>query len=90
MKPDTQTAMAQLIEQIREAIPFGLSEAEICHGTCQGCSKKLLDFLDQELDHWSDYLSHGGVPRLGDISRLARISKKVYRALEKNNLVTSN
>ena len=87
MKPDTRTAMVQLIKQVREAIPFGLSEAEMCGGTCQGCSKKLLEFLDQELGNWTSFLEQGGKPKLGDISRLAKISRKVYRALEKNNLV---
>ena len=87
MKPDTRTAMVQLIGQIREAVPFNLSEAEICSGTCQGCARKLLDFLDQELAQWDSFLAQGGKPKLGDISKLAKTSRKIYRAMEKNNLV---
>ncbi|MCL6270843.1 hypothetical protein M3P05_13010 [Sansalvadorimonas sp. 2012CJ34-2] len=89
MKPDTQTAMTDLIAEVRKVIPFGLSETELCSGTCKGCSKKLLEFLDQELSEWSLFIEQGGKPKLGDVSKLARISTKVYKALEKNNLVNS-
>ncbi len=68
-------------------MPFGLSEAEICSGECIGCAKKLLEFLDQELEEWNTRLDQGEVPRLGDISKLAKTSTKIYHVLAKNNLV---
>ncbi len=40
-KPKTRDAMMQLIDQVRTAIPFDTSEAELCSGTCHGCPKKL-------------------------------------------------
>ncbi len=87
MKPDTPTAMKNLIEQVRESIPFGLSEAEICIGTCRGCPKKLMEYLDQELESWNDRLNAGEIPTLGDVSILAKTSGKIHRALSKNHLV---
>ncbi len=38
-KPDTKTAMYQLLEVIREHIPVGLKEAAMCKGICRGWSK---------------------------------------------------
>ena len=73
--------------QIREVMPFGLSEAEICSGECIGCAKKLLEFLDQELEEWSTRLNHGEIPRLGDITKLAKTAAKIHRVLIRNNLV---
>ncbi|WP_299735158.1 hypothetical protein [uncultured Endozoicomonas sp.] len=87
MKPSTPEAMAILIADIRTAIPFGLSEAELCSGNCKGCSKKLLEFLDQELLDWSHRLGHGEKPNLGDIGRLEKTARKIYSALKKNQLV---
>ncbi|WP_062261959.1 hypothetical protein [Endozoicomonas arenosclerae] len=87
MKPNTQTAMQVLIEQVRGAVPFDMPEAEICTGKCVGCPKKLLEFLDQELSDWEGRLEYDELPRLGDITRLAKTSKKVHKALAKNGLV---
>ncbi|WP_417344885.1 hypothetical protein [Ferrimonas sp.] len=87
MKPDCRTAMAQLIEQVRDAFPFGVPEAEICGDTCVGCPKKLLELVDTELCDWETRLEHGETPKLGDISRLAKLCKNVYRGLKKNRLV---
>jgi hypothetical protein len=44
--------MQQLIAQVREAIPFDLTDEQICADSCQGCSVKLLAFLEQELETW--------------------------------------
>lgn len=90
MKPSTPDAMASLISDIRAAIPFGLSDAELCSGNCKGCSKKLLEFLDQQLTDWSIRLKAGDKPNLGDIHRLAKTAGKIYTALEKNNLVPAS
>jgi hypothetical protein len=90
MKPDTSTAMRQLIAQVRAAIPFDAPEARVCTGTCDGCSMKLLDFLDAELQDWAGRLAGGERPTLGDVSGLARTSRKVYAVLARNGLVVTS
>jgi hypothetical protein len=87
MKPDAQTAMRDLIVNVKTAIPFDLPESDLCSGSCRGCSKKLLDFLDMELEDWQRILEDGDSPSLGDIDRLAKRSKKIYSALKQNGLV---
>lgn len=79
--------MHQLIRQVRESIPFDLSEEEVCGDTCQGCSSKLLIFLETELDEWEIKLADGVTPNFGDLDRLARQSKKIYQVLEQNGLL---
>ena len=87
MKPDRTTAMRQLILQVRTAMPFDLPEANLCSGKCNGCSQKLLDYLDTELDDWEYRLKDGDVPDFGEIQRIAKTSKKIYKILERNDLV---
>lgn len=87
MKPDTTTAMQSLINEVRFSIPFELPMSELCSGICHGCAKKLIDFLDMELGDWEQRLQQGEKPGLGDINKLARTSQKIYRALQKNQLV---
>ena len=87
MKPDTSTAMRRLIAQVREAIPFDAPDSHVCAGTCDGCSMKLLNFLDAELQDWGRRLDAGERPNLGEVSHLARTSRKVYAVLERNGLV---
>lgn len=87
MKPQTPEAMGQLIRQVRQALPFEQSELYLCNGICKGCSLKLLDYLDMELMDWEARLQQGEKPNLGDIQRLAKTSRKVYRVLDKNGLV---
>ncbi|WP_426416362.1 hypothetical protein [Aestuariirhabdus sp. LZHN29] len=79
--------MRALIGDIRRQIPFGLSEAEICSGGCRGCSKKLLEYLDRELEDWEIRLNRGAVPNLGDLRSLANRSRKIHGALARSNLV---
>lgn len=50
-------------------------------------SQKLLEYLDTELEFWESELASGETPTLGDIDRLAKSSKKIYKALKKNDLV---
>ena len=91
MKPDTSTAMHNLIRQIRENIPFDLPEAYTCMDNCNGCSMKLLEFLDMELLAWESRLKEGERPDFGDLSRIARMARKIHRVLVKNGLIeTSN
>lgn len=89
MKPDTRTAMRGLIVEIRAAMPFGLPGAERCTGACDGCSQKLLDYLEGELLAWEQRLAEGTKPTLGELSRLAKTSKKIYAVLQRNGLVAA-
>ncbi len=79
--------MRLLIEQVRDALPFNAPEQYLCQGECKGCSLKLLDYLDTELTDWENRLSNGEVPGLGDVQRIAKTSKKIYRVLARNGLV---
>lgn len=87
MKPDTTEAMQTLIKQIRETTPFDMPVALMCNGPCTGCAKKLLDYLDMELLDKEKNLKEGEIPNLGDIDKLAKTAKKIYRSLQKNGLV---
>jgi len=86
-KPNTRIAMQNLIDEVRDTLPFDLPMAQVCNGICNGCSKKLLDFLDGELLDWQARLDAGEVPRLGDLTALGRTCRKVYRVLQRNELV---
>ncbi len=87
MKPQRSTAMQQLIKQVREAMPFDLPEAHLCSGQCNGCSQKLLDYLDSELEDWEYRLKAGELPDFGEIQRIAKTSKKIYKVLQRNGLI---
>ena len=87
MKPDRTTAMRQLILQVRKVMPFDLPEANLCSGKCNGCSQKLLDYLDIELDDWEYRLKDGDVPDFGEIQRIAKTSKKIHKILDRNGLI---
>ncbi len=87
MKPDTSTAMRELIEQIRASIPFDAPETAVCMDECKGCSMKMLEYLESELDNWEYRLAQGESPNFGDLSQLAGSAKKIYRVLKINGLV---
>ena len=40
-----------------------------------------------ELDNWQQKLDEGAVPNFGDLHKLGKSSKAVYKVLEKNGLV---
>lgn len=86
-KPDTVTAMRDLIAQVRAALPFDLPMAQVCAGPCAGCSQKLLAFLETELDNWEQRLNDGERPGLAELSKLLKTSKRIYAVLERNGLV---
>lgn len=89
-KPDIRTAMRSLIDEVRQALPFESAEAQRCSGDCNGCSKKLLDYLETELDDWEHRLASGEKPGLDDLSRLVRTSRKVHRVLVRNGLIDAS
>lgn len=79
--------MKNLIEEVRSTLPFGADETELCADSCQGCSKKLLEFLETELENWEQKLNQGIKPNFGDIHRMGKTCKKIYMVLKKNNLI---
>ena len=87
MKPKTPVAMRELIAQIRQAIPFDMPEAQLCEGCSKGCSMKLLEYLQMEIENWEYRLEQGDIPNFGDLKRLAKSSKKIYKVLQVNGLV---
>lgn len=87
MKPDAATAILQLITRIRAKFPFDRAEAQICAGPCQGCSIKLLEYLESELDSLENRIAAGEQPGLAELSQLIRTSRKIGLALEKSNLM---
>lgn len=79
--------MQQLIDEVRTTFPFDLPRANVCSDDCRGCSLKLLQFLESELDDWERRLADGERPGLAELSRLMRTSRKVGRVLEKADLM---
>lgn len=88
MKPDTATAMLQLIDQVRDAIPFEAAQARACSGDCSGCSQKLLVYLQGELAAWEQRLAEGDRPSLADLSSLAKNARKIHRVLVRNGILS--
>jgi hypothetical protein len=86
-RPRTTQAMRNLILEVRTALPLDVSPDEICTDECRGCSIKLIDYIAMEMDYWEYRLDDGVIPTFGDLDKLARSCKKIYRALLKNGLV---
>lgn len=87
MKPNPAKAMQILIFEIRQHIPFDTPESTLCLGPCQGCSKKLIEFLESELRDWQVRLDQGAEPKLGDISKLAKIATTISKVLITNGFI---
>ena len=79
--------MLQLIAQIRTTSSFDRPVEKICAEPCQGCSLKLLGFLESELDGWEARIDAGERPGLAELSQLIRTSRKVARALARSGLM---
>ena len=86
-KPDTVEAMVRLISQIRSTVPFDTPIEELCNGPCTGCSKKLMDYLDMELEEKEALLTAGHNPTLGEINRLKKTAVKIHSVLVQNGLI---
>ncbi|MCW8933218.1 MAG: hypothetical protein OQK98_00705 [Gammaproteobacteria bacterium] len=90
MKPKADIVMVDIIQQIRATFPFELSEEALCAESCSyGCPKKLLEYLHMEITEWEKRLENGEAPNLNDIKNLSKTSRKIYKILEKNNLVNT-
>ena len=80
--------MQQVIAQVRHTLPFDAPKVQVCQGSCNGCSMKLLDYLDDELLGWEQRLDGGERPGLAELSKLMKTSQRVYRVLQKNGLIS--
>jgi hypothetical protein len=82
--------MVALIGQIRQSLPFGAPEARLCAGPCNGCSLKLLEYLEGELLAWEQRLAQGERPGLAELSTLAKSARRVARVLANNGLMPTD
>jgi len=88
-KPDTKTAMYQLLGVIREHIPFGLKEADMCQGICRGCSKKMMEMLDAEVSQWqADLDNELADPTLADLVFMEKLARRTEKILRRNKLMS--
>jgi hypothetical protein len=46
--------------------------------------------MNLEITEWEERLENGEIPNFKDIHKITKTSKKIYKVLEKNNLVGSN
>jgi hypothetical protein len=88
-KPDLNSAMLSLIEEVKNELPLYESETFICgpKGNCSGCSKKLLEMVDTELMYWEHSISMGQGPNFEELRRFGKLCSSVRRGLERNGLV---
>ncbi|TDP30719.1 hypothetical protein DEU29_1152 [Idiomarina aquatica] len=87
-KPDTKTTMYQLLDVIREHIPFGLKEADMCQGICRGCSKKMMEMLDAEVSQWQADLDNDlADPTLADLVFMEKLARRTEKILRRNSLM---
>lgn len=88
-KPDLNSAMLSLIEEVKNELPLYESETFICgpKGNCSGCSKKLLEMVDSELMYWEHSISIGQGPNFEELRRFGKLCSSVRRGLERNGLV---
>ncbi|UJF17581.1 hypothetical protein L0B53_02090 [Vibrio sp. SS-MA-C1-2] len=89
LKPDTQTAMADIIIQVKAAFPLYEEDTFVCgpDNNCIGCPKKLLELVDTEVCYWESALERGVIPNFDDIYRFTKLCKNVHRGLVRNNRV---
>ncbi|MEZ8045860.1 hypothetical protein AB6C46_17510 [Vibrio sp. 10N.237.312.C02] len=88
-KPDLNSAMLNLIVEVKNELPLYESETFICgpKGNCAGCSKKLLEMVDSELMYWEHSISIGQGPNFEELRRFGKLCSSVRRGLERNGLV---
>ena len=79
--------MRNLLKEVRAVLPLDVSPEEICTDECRGCSIKLIEYIEMEMDNWEYRLDDGVIPTFGDLDKLARSCTKIYRALLNNGLV---
>ena len=87
-KPNTSNAMRALLDTIRDTIPFGLEDADMCQGICRGCSKKMMEMLDAEVSQWQvDLDNKTAEPTLADLAFMEKLARRTHKVLQRNNLI---
>ncbi|WP_258808012.1 hypothetical protein [Pseudidiomarina sp. CB1] len=87
-KPNTTDAMRALLDTIRNTIPFGLEDADMCQGICRGCSKKMMEMLDAEVSQWQvDLDNETAEPTFADLAFMEKLARRTYKVLQRNNLI---
>ncbi len=82
-KPNTKTAMYQLLDTIREHIPFGLKEADMCQGIC-----RVMEMLDAEVSQWQADLDNDlAEPTLADLVFMEKLARRTKKILQRNHLM---
>ncbi|RMH37733.1 MAG: hypothetical protein D6694_13205 [Gammaproteobacteria bacterium] len=79
--------MVDLINKIRRTFPLDAPDSRVCRFDCTVCNKKLLEFLEMQVEDWEQRLAAGETPTLGDLEKFARMARKIHRALKKNGVV---
>lgn len=88
-KPNTTDAMRALLDTIRNTIPFGLEDADMCQGICRGCSKKMMEMLDAEISQWQvDLDNETAEPTFADLAFMEKLARRTYKVLQRNNLIS--
>ena len=83
--------MGNMIHQVKETFPFDISEEELCAETCShGCPKKLMEYMQMEIADWEQRLDEGEIPNFRDVQKFSKTGLKIYRVLEKNDLVNGD
>ena len=87
MKPTCQVAMQQMIDAIKQRFPFSQPTSFYCSGQCVGCAKKLLQFMEMQLELWQMELDNGEIPDFAELAKRGKQAKKIEAALIKNGLI---
>ncbi len=82
-KPNVAIVMQQLIRRIQHELPLHLTEAQLCHGSCLGCSKKMIEMLDDQLSYWQANLEYQQ-PSLADLAELTTLAQRTAKILKRN------
>jgi hypothetical protein len=86
-RPRTTEVMRDFLRQARTGLPLGLAADDICTDDCRGCSMKLIEYLESEIENWEYRLQQGDVPDFRDLDRFARSATRIHRVLVRNGLV---
>lgn len=89
-KPDLQTAMQQLIHEVKATLPLYEPATYVCgitNSDCHGCPKKMLELVDSELCFWESALKQGRIPKFDELRRFGKLCQSVRRSLIRNKIL---
>jgi len=89
-KPKLQTAMQQLISEVKATLPLYEPATYVCgitNSDCQGCPKKMLELVDSELCFWESALKQGRIPKFDELRRFGKLCQSVHRNLVRNKIL---